>query len=72
VNFMMALGILMMLLFAHLFFAPYRRLRHSVEVNDEDAAHKAMNKIRMTMLINLILGVLVILVAMLGAYSYFD
>ncbi|MDE2091416.1 MAG: CopD family protein [Gammaproteobacteria bacterium] len=72
VNLMMALGILMMLLYAHLFFAPYRRLRHSVEVNDEDTARKAMSQIRITMLINLILGLTVILVAMLGAYSYFD
>ena len=72
VNLMMAFGILMMLLFAHVFFAPYRRLRHSVEVNDEDVAHKAMNQIRITMLINLILGLLVILVAMMGAYSLYD
>ncbi|HVA56111.1 MAG TPA: CopD family protein [Gammaproteobacteria bacterium] len=72
VNLMMAFGILMMLLFAHAFFAPYRRLRHSVEVNDEDVARKAMSQIRITMLINLILGLTVILVAMLGAYSYFD
>jgi len=72
VNLMMAFGILMMLLFAHVFFAPYRRLRHSVEVNDEDVARKAMNQIRITMLINLILGLLVILVAMMGAYSLYD
>jgi len=72
VNLMMALGIPMMLLFAHVFFVPYRRLRHSVEVNDESAARKAMNQIRIVMLINLILGLLIILVAMMGAYSLYD
>ncbi|MHB8405442.1 MAG: CopD family protein [Gammaproteobacteria bacterium] len=72
VNLMLALGILMMLLFAHVFFAGYRRLRHSVEVNDEAAAGKAMNQIRIVMLINLILGLLVIGVAMMGAYSLYD
>ncbi|MGH8399181.1 MAG: CopD family protein, partial [Gammaproteobacteria bacterium] len=34
VNLMLALGIIMMLLFAHVYFAVYRRLRHGVEVND--------------------------------------
>jgi uncharacterized membrane protein len=72
VNLMMALGILMMLLFAHVFFAPYRRLRHSVEVNDEAAAGKAMHWIRIVFLINLILGLIVIFIAMTGAFSLYD
>jgi uncharacterized membrane protein len=72
VNFMMALGVVMMLLYAHVFFAPYRRLRHSVEVNDESAASRAMSLIRILMLINLVLGLLVIIVAVMGAYSLYD
>lgn len=72
VNLMLALGILMMLLFAHVFFAPYRRLRHSVEVNDEAAAARAMKQIRIMMLTNLILGLLVITMAVMGAYSLHD
>ncbi|MGA9852548.1 MAG: CopD family protein [Gammaproteobacteria bacterium] len=72
VNLMLALGILMMLLFAHVYFAAYRRLRHSVEVNDETAAKKAMNQIRIIILANLILGLIVIFVAMSGAFSLYD
>lgn len=72
VNLMLALGVLMMLLFAHVAFVPYRRLRHSVEVNDETAAKKALNQIRIVILINLILGLLVIFVAMTGAFSFYD
>ena len=72
VNLMLALSVVMMLLFAHVFFAPYRRLRHSVEVNDETVARRAMNQIRIVMLINLILGLLVIIVAVMGAYSFYN
>ncbi len=72
VHVMLALGILMMLLFAHVFFSPYRRLRHSVETNDETAARKAMNQIRIVMLVNLVLGLIVIFVATMGSYSFYD
>ncbi|MGH8377396.1 MAG: CopD family protein [Gammaproteobacteria bacterium] len=72
VNLMLALGIIMMLLFAHVYFASYRRLRHGVEVNDEAASKKAMNRIRIVILINLILGLIVIFVAMTGAFSLYD
>ncbi|MGB9430024.1 MAG: CopD family protein [Gammaproteobacteria bacterium] len=72
VNLMLALGILMMLLFAYVFFVPYRRLRHSVEVNDEPAAGNALRQIRIVFLINLILGLIVIFVAMTGAFSLYD
>lgn len=72
VNLMLALGIIMMLLFAHVYFAAYRRLRHGVEVNDEDAVKKAMNQIRIVILINLILGLIVIFVAMTSAFSLYD
>ncbi|MGH8307429.1 MAG: CopD family protein [Gammaproteobacteria bacterium] len=72
VNLMLALGIIMMLLFAHVYFASYRRLCHGVEVNDEAASKKAMNQIRIVILINLILGLIVIFVAMTGAFSLYD
>lgn len=72
VNLMMALGILMMLLYAHVFFVPYRRLRHSVEVNAEPEAGLAMNQIRLLILINLVLGLIVIFVAASGAFALYD
>jgi uncharacterized membrane protein len=72
VNLMLALGIVMMLLFAHVFFASYPRLRHSVQVNAEPEARKAMHQIRMVILINLILGLIVIFVAASGAFALYD
>lgn len=72
VNLMMGLGILMMLLYAHVFFVSYRRLRHSVEANAEPEAWHAMNQIRMIILINLVLGLIVIFVAASGAFALYD
>ncbi|MDE2196992.1 MAG: CopD family protein [Gammaproteobacteria bacterium] len=72
VHVMLGLGILMMLLFAHMFFAPYKRLRNSVAANDEATAKKAMNQIRLVIAINLILGLIVIITAMTGTFSLYD
>ncbi|HEX5340738.1 MAG TPA: CopD family protein [Gammaproteobacteria bacterium] len=72
VHAMMGLGILMMLLFAHVFFAPYRRLRRALAAGDEAVAGKAMNQLRVLIAINLILGLIVIVVAMTGAFSFFS
>lgn len=72
VQIMMGLGILMMLLFAHVFFAPYQRLRRAADAGDEAVAKKSMNQIRMLIAINLSLGVIVIMVAMTGTFSFFS
>jgi len=72
VHAMMGLGILMMALFAYVFFAPYRRLKRAVAAGDEPLAAKAMGQIRMLMLVNLILGIVVVLVAMSGAFLATD
>jgi uncharacterized membrane protein len=72
VQVMMGLGILMMLLFAHVFFAPYKRLRRAGTAGDEAAAKKSMNQIRILIAVNLTLGVIVIIVAMTGTFSFFS
>ena len=72
VNLMMALGIVMMLLFVYVVYLPYRQLRHSVEVNAEPEARKAMNHIRVVILVNLILGLIVIFIAASGAFALYD
>lgn len=72
VHVMMGLGILMMLLFAHVFFAPYKRLRQAATAADEPAAKKSMNQIRKLIAVNLSLGVIVIIVAMTGTFSFFS
>ena len=72
VHIMMGLGILMMLLFGHLSFAPYKRLKRAVAANDESMAGKAMGQIRLIMAVNLGLGLIVVAVAMLGTFVASD
>jgi len=72
VHVMMALGILMMLLFGHLYFAPYKRLKQAVATGDDALAAKSMGQIRLTMAANLVLGIIVVLVAMLGSFTAFN
>ena len=68
VNIMMGLGIVMMLIFGHLFFGPYRRLKQAVATGDEAMATRSMAMIRVIMGVNLLLGILVVLDAMLGSF----
>lgn len=71
IHLMLGLGIVMMLMFGHVFFAPFRRLRLAVAAVDPDTALKNLNQIRVFVTINLIIGVLVIVVATAGRYGLF-
>ncbi|MDB5913655.1 MAG: hypothetical protein JWP22_2330 [Ramlibacter sp.] len=53
---MAGLGIVMMLLFGHIFFAPWRRLRAAVAAQDWPEGGKRMNQIAMLVKINLGIG----------------
>lgn len=66
VTLMFVLGVIMMLIFAHIFFAPYRRLKRAVAVQDWPAGAAAMATIRKLVGINLVLGLATITVATLG------
>ena len=68
VHVMQTLGIVMILLFMHVFFAPYRRLRLTLQANDFQTAGKHLNVIRKLVAINLSLGLIVIIVATGGRY----
>ena len=68
IHIMQAIGLLMMLLFLHLYFAPYRRLRQRVTDEDWAAAGTQLNQIRMIVAINLLLGLIVVAVASGGRY----
>lgn len=63
---MLVLGILMMLIFAHVFFAPYGRLKRAVAAQDWKAGGAALGQIRMLIGINLSLGLVTIAVVFLG------
>ncbi|MDH3280607.1 MAG: CopD family protein [Gammaproteobacteria bacterium] len=60
VHIMHALGIAMILVFLHVYFAPYRRLRGAVASGDFAVAAKHLNQIRILVAINLSLGMLVL------------
>jgi uncharacterized membrane protein len=66
VHIMLAIGVVMMLIFAHVFFAPYRRLTRAVQAKDWPAGGAALAQIRKLVGLNLILGLLTVAVAILG------
>lgn len=66
VHIMNALGIGMMLIFMHVFFAPYKRLREAVAIQDWPAGGAQLAQIRRLVGINLSLGIIVVLVATAG------
>jgi uncharacterized membrane protein len=68
VNTMQGLGIVMMLLFLHLFFAPWRRFRAAVDQGVLPEAANYLNQIRVIVAINLALGVAVLIVGGTGRY----
>lgn len=65
---MFGLGILMMLIFLHVFFAPYGRLKRAVAAQDWPAGGKALAQIRMLVGINTLIGLLTIAIGAGGRY----
>jgi uncharacterized membrane protein len=57
---MFGLGIVMMLIFGHVYFSPYRRLTRFVEQKDWKAAGAALGQIRKLVALNLVLGILTV------------
>jgi uncharacterized membrane protein len=66
VSFMFIVGIIMMAIFAHVFFAPFKRLRKMVAASDWQKAAAALSQIRTLVGINLILGFITIASGSLG------
>ena len=66
IHVMQGTGILMMLLYLHLYFAPWRRLQKFVQVADWPNAGKQLAMIRKLVAINLALGVVTVLVGSTG------
>ena len=63
---MLTLGVVMMLIFAHVFFAPFKKLKRAVSEQNWKAGGAALAQIRMLIGINLSLGLLTIAVVFLG------
>jgi uncharacterized membrane protein len=68
IHVMQATGILMMLLFLHLFFAPWRRFSRAVEAGQFDSAAHSLNQMRRIVAINLVLGLLTIAAGASGRF----
>jgi len=68
VQLMQGLGILRMLLFFHLYFAPWRRFRAAVARQDWPEGGRRLGQIRIIVAINLALGVLTVAIGASGRY----
>ncbi len=70
IHLMFALGVIMMLIFGHVYFAGYARLKRYVEGREWPAAGKALIQIRMFIGMNLIIGLVTIVLATLGSMHH--
>lgn len=68
IHIMHGAGLLMVLIYLHVFFAPYRRLRHAVVVQDFPEGGKQLAQIRKLIALNLSIGLLVVIVGSGGRY----
>ena len=65
---MNGLGIVMILIYLHVFFAPYKRLKQAVASENWPEGGKRLNQIRMLVGTNTVLGLIVVSVAAAGRY----
>lgn len=68
VHLMNGLGLVMMLIFFHVYFAPYQKLRKAIAAQSWSDGGKALAQIRVMVGINTLIGVLTILIAAGGKY----
>jgi uncharacterized membrane protein len=68
VQLMMGIGILMMLLFFHLYFAPWRRFQAAVARQDWAEGGRRLGQIRTIVMINLVLGLITVAIGSSGRY----
>jgi uncharacterized membrane protein len=68
IHIMQVVGIVMMLLFFHLYFAPWRRFKAALARRDQAAAASQLGQIRAIVTINLLLGLVTLAVGSSGRY----
>ena len=68
VHIMQGTGLLMMLLFAHLFFAPWRRFQAALDTGALPEAARNLDQIRIIVATNLMLGLVTVVVGATGRY----
>lgn len=68
IQFMMGIGIFMMMLVGHVTFSAFKKLKRAVAAEDAALTAKPLRQIRLIMDVNLVLGLLIVIVIMSGAY----
>lgn len=68
IHIMNGIGILMILIFLHVYFAPFKRLKKAVAAQTWPEAGKQLNQIRALVGLNMSLGLIVIVIAAGGRY----
>jgi len=68
IHIMLLLGLIMMAIFGHVYFAVFRRLRQLVSAEQWEPAGIQLGVIRKLIAVNLSLGLIVVLVAGIGRY----
>lgn len=68
IHLMMGIGMLMALLFAWMWFSPYRLFRKAMAAGDAQGAGRQVDRIRHILVVNLIMGLVVALLASAGKY----
>ena len=66
VHLMLAVGLVMMLMYLHIRFAPFKRMRAAVVTGDWAVAAANLDVVRKMVSINLVLGVITIAIATIG------
>lgn len=68
VHIMNLVGLIMMALFAHLYFAPWKRMRRALDAGETADAARQLGQIRMLVAINLTLGLITSVIGASGRY----
>jgi uncharacterized membrane protein len=65
---MTTLGVIMIMIFMHVYFAPFKRIKRCLDDGDIPGAAKQLNQIRMMVGLNTLIGMITILVTTAGKY----
>ncbi len=68
IHVMHGLGLLMMLIFLHIYFAPYRRLKQAVGEGNVEEGNRRVGQIRQFVAINLAIGIVVVIIGSGGRF----
>jgi len=70
IHMMLGSGYLMMAIFGHLYFNPFRKLKNAIAKENWPEAAEQLNKIRLIVAVNLTLGLITATIATAGKYLF--